>query len=262
MHVRCVLWPCNTVDMRVRYGEYLCSRVVCMWINVSGATIGYLPTQMPPLVGRKEAEPAYGAHIMHVRCVLWPCNTVDVRVRYGAYPCTMVLCMWINVSGATIGYLSTNTPPLVGRKEAFTCLRCSHYARTVRAVALQYCRYAGKMWCISLPQGTVYVDKCIRSNDRVLAYTNAASSRQEGSLTGLLCSHYARTVRAVALKYCRYAGKIWCISLLQGTVYVDKCIRSNDRVLVYTNAASSRQEGSLTGLRCSHYARTARAVAL
>jgi hypothetical protein len=28
---------------------------------------------------------------------------------------------------------------------------------------------------------------------------------------------------------------------------VVKCIRSNDRVLVYINTASSRQEGSLTG---------------
>ena len=43
----------------------------------------------------------------------------------------------------------------------------------------------------------MYVDKCIRSNDRVLVYTNTASSRQEGSLTGLWCSHYARMVRAV-----------------------------------------------------------------
>ena len=107
----------------------------------------------------------------------------------------------------------------------------------------------------------MHADKCIRSNDRVLVYINIASSRHEGSLTGLLCSHYARTVRAVALKYCRYAGKIWCISLLQGTVYVDKCIRGNDRVLAYINAASRRQEGSLTGLLCSHYARTARAAA-
>ena len=107
----------------------------------------------------------------------------------------------------------------------------------------------------------MYVDKCIRSNDRVLVYTNAASSRQEGSLTGLRCSHYARTVRAVALQYCRYVAKIWCISLPQGPVYVDKCIRSNDRVLAYTNTASSGQEGSLTGLWCSHYARMMRAVA-
>ena len=56
-----------------------------------------------------------------------------------------------------------------------------------------------KIWHISLQQGPVHVDKCIRSNDRVLAYTNAASSRQEGSLTGLWCSHYARMARAVAL---------------------------------------------------------------
>ena len=119
-----------------------------------------------------------------------------------------------------------------------------------------------KIWRISLHQGPVYVGKCIRSNDRVLDYTNTASSRQEGSLTGLWCSHYARAVRAVALQHCRYAGKIWRISLLQGSVYVDKCIRSNDRVLGHINAASSRQEGSLTCLRCSHYARRARAVAL
>ena len=52
---------------------------------------------------------------------------------------------------------------------------------------------------MSLPQGTLHVVKCIRSNDRVLAYINTASSRQEGALTGPWCSRFARTVRAVAL---------------------------------------------------------------
>ena len=76
------------------------------------------PAYINALAGRKEAQPAYGAHTMHVCRVLWPCNTVDMRVRYGEYLCPRVLCMWINVSGATIGYLPTQTPPLAGRKKA------------------------------------------------------------------------------------------------------------------------------------------------
>ena len=52
----------------------------------------------------------------------------------------------------------------------------------------------------------------------------------------------------------RHAARICCISLPQGTVHVVKRIRSNDRVLVYINTASSRQEGSLTGPWCPYYA--------
>ena len=100
------------------------------------------------------------------------------------------------------------------------------------------------------------MDKCIRSNDRALVYTNAASSRQEGSLTGLWRSYYARSIALWRCDAVHFAGKICRISLPQSNVFVDKCIRSNDRVLVYTNAACSRQEGSPTGLWRSYYART------
>ena len=125
-----------------------------------------------------------------------------------------------------------------------------------------YCGYVSRIWCISLPQGTVHVVKRIRSNDRVLVYINTACSRQEGSLTGPWCSRFARMVRAVALWHCGYAARIRRISLPQGTIYVYECILSNDRVLVYINTACSTQEGSQTGLLCSYYARTARFVAL
>ena len=38
---------------------------------------------------------------------------------------------------------------------------CTRFARAVRAVALQYCGHESRIWCISLPHGTLHVVKCI-----------------------------------------------------------------------------------------------------
>ena len=114
---------------------------------------------------------------MYVRCVLWTCNTADMRVRYGAYHCPRVLGMWINVSGVTIGYLSTHTPPLVGRKEAEPAYGARIMHGCLLASDLRISVLAGMIWRVSMSYNEIFQDECIQSNNRVPDYTQGASNR-------------------------------------------------------------------------------------